>query len=100
MAEREITQALIDAFVRLARGDFSVRLERNFKRDTEDTLAFFVNLIGEELARLLSEREKSHKLLEAGVTQLSESFLGLAAGDFQVRAARSNQGDPLDVLAF
>lgn len=98
--EREITDELVDAFVRLARGDFSVRLARNYKRDTDDTLAFFVNLIAEELDRLLRQRERELGALEHGVKQLSEAFLGLAAGNFAVRAPRSEKGDPIDVLAF
>jgi PAS domain S-box-containing protein len=97
---REITGELIEALVRLARADFTVRLRRNFKRDTDDTLAFFVNLIAEELDRLLTEREQKRKELEDGVNTLSELFLKVAAGEFTVRAARSGKGDPLDVLAF
>jgi len=95
-----VTSELIEALVRLARADFSVRLPRNFKRDTEDTLAFFVNLIAEELDRLLTERERERAALESGVNALSELFLRLAAGDFAVRAPRTGKGDPMDVLAF
>lgn len=97
---KTITDELIAAFVRLARADFTVRLPRNFKRDTEDLLAMFVNQIAEELGRLLAERDAARVALEAGVTALSEAFLKLAAGDFSARAARSDSGDPLDVLAF
>ena len=99
-AQRGITNDLIAAFLRLARGDFSVRVPRNFKRDTEDLLAMFVNQIAEELGRLLTEREASRLALETGVTELSEAFLRLAAGDFSTRAVRTERGDPLDVLAF
>lgn len=95
-----LADELIAAFVRLAKGDFSVRLDRNFERDTQDTLAFFVNLIAEEMEHLLSERERSLAELESRVAELSELFLGLAAGDFTVRAHRTGQGDPLDVLAY
>jgi two-component system, NtrC family, sensor kinase len=97
---RAITTELIEAFLCLARGDFSVRVQRNFKRDTEDLLALFVNQIAEELGRLLAEREASRRALESGVAELSEAFLKLAAGDFEARATRSERGDPLDVLAF
>ena len=97
---RAINDELLHALVRLAQADFSVRLPRNFRRDTDDVLALFVNLIAEELDRLTKERERGHRALEAGVNQLSEHFVALAAGDFSARAARSNRGDPLDVLAF
>lgn len=97
---RPINDDLIQALVRLAQADFSVRLPRNFKRDADDVLALFVNLIAEELDRLTQEREQSHRALEEGVERLSEHFLALAAGDFEARAARSFRGDPLDVLAF
>jgi PAS domain S-box-containing protein len=98
--ERALDDPLIDAFIRLAKADFTVRLPRNYKRDYDDTLAFFVNLIAEELDRLTRERERSHKKLEEDVTRLSEHFLAFASGDFSVRAPRTDTGDPLDVLAF
>ncbi len=99
-APRAITSELIEAFLRLARADFAVRVPRNFKRDTEDLLAMFVNQIAEELGRLLTERDASRRALEKGVEELSEAFLKLSAGDFEARAPRSEKGDPLDVLAF
>ncbi|MBI4957048.1 MAG: response regulator [Myxococcales bacterium] len=95
-----MTRELVEALVRLARADFSVRLARNYRRDTEDTLAMFVNLIAEELDRLLKERERQQKELEDGVTALSELFFRLAAGDFSVRSQRTGKGDPLDVLGY
>ncbi len=95
-----ITQELIDAFVALARGDFSVRMQRNLSRNQDDILAMFVNLIAEELARLTDERERAHLALEEGVTALSEGFVAFSGGDFSVRVERSGSGDPLDVLAF
>ena len=95
-----IADELIEAFLRLARGDFSVRLKRNNTRDTADTLAFFVNLIAEELQRLLNERDRSHRELEQHVRELSEAFLALAAGNYEVRAKRSGNGDPIDVMSF
>jgi PAS domain S-box-containing protein len=97
---QELARDLIDAFVRLARADFTVRLTRNYRRDTEDVLALFVNLIAEELDRLFRERERSLEELEQGVAVLSEAFLQLAAGNFAARAPRSEKGDPIDVLAY
>lgn len=91
---------LLDAFVRLAQGDFAVRVPRNYKRDTSDTLAYFFNLLAEELGRVLPEREAMRQRLETGVAELSEAFLRFAAGDFEVRTQRTGNGDPLDVLGF
>ena len=51
---------LVDAFVRLAKGDFTVRLPRNLRRDTDDALAFFVNVVAEQLQRLTADRERAH----------------------------------------
>jgi two-component system, NtrC family, sensor kinase len=96
----DLQDELIQALLRLAKGDFSVRLPRNYKRDTTDTLAYFVNLIAEELARLLAERERDHTALSSAVEQLTEQFLAFAAGDFSVRAPRSYKSDPIDVLAY
>ncbi|AKV00585.1 Sensory box histidine kinase/response regulator [Labilithrix luteola] len=97
---KEITEELIEAFLRLSRADFTVRLPRNHKRDTADLLAMFVNQIAEELGRLLDERDASRAALEHGVSQLSEAFVQLASGNFTARVPRSERGDPLDVLAF
>lgn len=93
-------EEMIAAFMRIARGDFAVRVTRTYARDTGDLLAYFVNLIAQELGRLVAARDRDHAALVAGVERLSEAFLALAAGDFSARAPRSEAGDPLDVLAF
>ncbi len=67
----ELARELVDAFVRLAKGDFSVRLARNYTRDQNDVLAFFVNLMAEELARLQTERESRHRELQETVSKLN-----------------------------
>ena len=99
-AHPKLAEEMIEAFVRLAKGDFSVRLERTFARDTDDTLAYFVNLIAEELGRYVSERETMRRGLEEEVATLSEVFLALASGRFETRAQRTGRGDPVDVLAY
>ena len=91
---------LVTALVRLAAGDFSVQLPRSHRRDEADTVAYMVNLVAEEVNRLVRERERERDELRASIAQLSEHFVRLAAGDFSARAARSGSGDPLDVLAY
>jgi PAS domain S-box-containing protein len=98
--ERAFAEELVAAFVRIARGDFAVRMPRTRRRDTEDTLAFFINLTAEELERLIGERDRIHKELEERVRELGEQFVALAAGNFEARARRSFRGDPMDVLAY
>jgi PAS domain S-box-containing protein len=91
---------LVATLVRLAAGDFSVRLPRSHRRDEADTVAYMVNLVAEEVDRLVRERERANQELRASIALLSEQFVKLAAGDFTVRALRSGSGDPLDVLAY
>jgi len=91
---------LVTALVHLAAGDFNVRLPRSHRRDEADTVAYMVNLVAEEVSRLIRERERATEDLRASIAQLSEQFVRLAAGDFSVRAARTGSGDPLDVLAY
>ena len=98
--EAAVADELVNAVVRLARGDFSVRLPRNYRRDTEDVIAYLVNAVGEEMQRLLSERDRVHAQLEADVTRLNEVLVALASGNFAARAPRTGQGDPIDVLAY
>ena len=88
------------ALVHLAAGDFSVRLPRSHHRDEADTVAYMVNLVAEEVDRLIRERERATEELRTSIAQLSEQFVRLAGGDFSVRAARTGSGDPLDVLAY
>ncbi len=99
VAARVLPEDLVRAFISLAKGDFSVRLQRNFQRDTDDAIAFFVNVIAEQLDRLISERERVHEDLAAGVASLSEKFLALAAGDLSTRAVPTGRRDALDTLA-
>ena len=98
-AARVLPEDLVRAFTSLAKGDFSVRLQRNFQRDTDDAIAFFVNVIAEQLDRLVSERERVHEDLATGVASLSEKFLALAAGDLSARAVPSGRRDALDTLS-
>ena len=100
-SSHELAAELVQAFTRLAEGDFSVRLPRNYQRDHADALAFFVNLIAEQLDRLLAAKERSRATLEAGVAALSERFLSFAAGDFTVRADRTgDQHDAYSIAAW
>jgi PAS domain S-box-containing protein len=99
VAARVLPEDLVRAFTSLAKGDFSVRLQRNFQRDTDDAIAFFVNVIAEQLDRLVSERERVHEDLSAGVATLSEKFLALAAGDLSTRAVPTGKRDALDTLS-
>ncbi len=91
---------LINGFIRLARGEFAVRIPRNYQRDHDDILAYFVNLIAEELGRIAAARERDHAALSRSVEQLGEAFIAFAAGDYSIRAPRNETGDATDVLAF
>jgi signal transduction histidine kinase len=91
---------LLDGLTRLAAGDLSVRIQRNFARDTEDTVAYYVNIIAEELGRVLDESERRRNRVESTLNTLNDLFLKMASGDFSVRAPRDESGDSLDVLGF
>jgi PAS domain S-box-containing protein len=98
--EQGIASDAVEAMIRLARADFSVRLKRSFSKDDQDVLAMFINLIAEELERLTRERELQQLELERAVQRLAEAFASLAAGNFRIRAPRTGKGDPIDVLSF
>ena len=58
-----IPPVLVEGFLKLCEGDFSHRLTRNFRRDKDDTFAFFFNAIAEELDRILTlSREQEQRL--------------------------------------
>jgi PAS domain S-box-containing protein len=92
-----MVEQLVAAMQRCSTSDFSVRVERNDGGEVADRLARHVNEMAERLGRAAAERDASRRALMA---ELSDAFLKLSAGDFQARARRTGQGEPLDVLAF
>jgi diguanylate cyclase (GGDEF)-like protein len=100
MTELKLPPTLVDGLLRLCQGDFSFRLPRTHRRDQEDTIAFFVNSIAEELERILRETRAQEEKLAALVDRLSEALQAVAAGDFSSQVERDFSGDSSDVLAF
>jgi PAS domain S-box-containing protein len=99
-----IDEAVVSAFERLAQGDFSVRLPLTGDR-AADAIAARVNAAADSLEirmrqkeHALVELETAHAAVEEKVTELSDTLISIAGGDFNARAARSNKGDSLDVL--
>ena len=86
--------------MRLSQGDFSHRMPRSLRRDTEDTAAFFVNAIAGELERIMRSTRAQEERLKASVEQLSQALTRFASGDFAAQVPRDYSGDAADVLAF
>lgn len=91
---------LIQVLMRLAQADFTARVPRSFNGDRDDTVAYLVNTMSEELSRMMSELKGHHDTLEKAVTTFAEVLSAHAAGDFSAAAPRTDDGSPLDVLAF
>jgi len=91
---------LLQAFVSLAQGDFSVRLERTGLRDTEDTIAYLLNLMAEELGELFTLRQQHREKIEALIRSVTDVLVRLGAGEFDARVERTFDGSPEDVLAY
>src|SRR3954469_10850161 len=100
MNDERLPPALVEGLLRFCEGDFSHRLPRTRTRDQEDTIAFFVNTIGEEFGRLLDETRAHEERLARVMQRLSETLLAVAAGDFSVQVERDFSGDSPDVLGF
>ncbi len=92
-------QRIVDVLIRLAQGDLGARVERTFDRGTDDAMAYCINVLATEFERLVNEREQNVRYLEDAVSVLSDSFVALAAGDYEVRVPRTRAGDPVDELA-
>jgi len=91
---------MVDAFLRLAHGDFDARLERTDERDDDDTLAYLFNVLAEELGAMFEERQ-AHRQDESDlVSELNEVLTRVAGGDFDARAPRRYDGGHADALAF
>jgi diguanylate cyclase (GGDEF)-like protein len=100
MTEHKLPPILVEGLLRLCQGDFSFRLPRTNRRDQEDTIAFFVNTIAEELERILRETKSQEEKLARLVDTLSRALQDVAAGDLTVQVERDFSGDAADVLAF
>lgn len=100
MSDGGIPPGLVEGLLKLAQGDFKHRLPRTMKRDEEDTIAFFINSIAEELERILVTSRAQELRLSALVDQLSKALIKVTAGNFSVQVARDFTGDSADVLAF
>ena len=100
MTEHKLPPVLVDGLLRLCQGDFSFRLKRTHRRDEEDTIAFFVNTIAEELERILRETRAQEEKLAHFVERLSQALQEVAAGDFGIEVERDFSGDSSDVLAY
>ncbi|MEN0062323.1 MAG: ATP-binding protein [Myxococcota bacterium] len=86
--------------MRITSGDFSYRLQRNYQQDTYDLVAYCVNVITEEFEEALADRDRRAQELDRMLANVSETLVGIAAGDFGKRAPRNHRGDPIDVLAY
>jgi len=95
-----LTSLLVEGMNRLCQGDFTYRMPRNMQRDTEDTAAFLVNTIAEELERILRSARHQELKLTASIEEFSQAFTRVASGDFSVQVKRDFSGDSNDVLAF
>lgn len=91
---------LLEAFVSLAQGDFGVRLERTGLRDTEDTIAYLLNLMADELGELFKLRQQYRERIEGLIRSITDVLVRIGAGDFGARVERTFDGSPEDVLAY
>jgi signal transduction histidine kinase len=98
--EAGFVSALLEAFVALAQGDFSVRLERTGHRDTTDTIAYLVNLMAEELGELFALRLEYHAKVDALIRSVTDVLVKIGAGELDARVERPYDGSPEDVLAY
>ncbi len=92
--------ALLEAFVALAQGNFSVRLPRTAKRDTADTIAYLVNLMAEELGELFTLRLQHQDRVEALIRSVTDVLVKISSGELDARVERTLDGSPEDVLAY
>lgn len=95
-----LTSLLVEGMNRLCQGDFTYRMPRNMLRDTEDTAAFLVNAIAEELERIQKSARQQELQLTAAIEEFSHAFTRVASGDFSVQVRRDFSGGSYDVLAF
>lgn len=96
LGDRVLAEKLVDVFLRLVRGDLTARIPRTFREDHEDAIAFFIDVLAEQMG----DTQRRQRAYEVGMAALIEKFIALASGDFTVRAERTGRGDPLDTMAY
>ena len=100
MSAGELPESLVEGLLRLCQGDFSHRVPRSWTRDSEDTAAFFVNAIAEELERILRTTREQERRTTEMMEVLSQALTRVATGDFSVQVPRDFSGDVSDVVAY
>lgn len=98
--DASFVERLLEAFVSLSRGDFDVRLERTGARDPQDTIAYLVNLMAEEIGDLFVARARDRARMEALIGSATDALVKIGAGQFDARVERTFDGSPEDVLAY
>lgn len=96
----DLNQAVVEALVRLAQADFTVRLPRQEDRSPEDALAFLINGLAEELQQLWETSQRHQEDQQRTVDMVSDGLLAMASGQFRWTAERTGDGSPRDVLAY
>lgn len=102
-----VTDGVAKAFARLARlahRDPQAFIDEN---TSSDPLGDLANAIAAQLearssmqSRLQSTLEATNASIERKVSEISETLIHIAGGNFAARASRTNAGDLLDVLAY
>lgn len=98
--DAEFVEQLLETFVSLSKGDFEVRMERTGLRNIQDSIAFLVNLMAEELGELFAARARHRERMESLIASATGVLVKIGAGEFDARIERTFDGGPEDVLAY
>ena len=94
------SRELIQAFHRLAAGDFSYRLPSVSTTGDEDEVALSFNAVADQLERTIDEMRSHEQRLNNAIDSISASLMEVSAGNLDIHIDRDYRGDQLDVLAF
>ena len=94
------SQDVIQAFQRLAAGDFSHRLSPVPAAGQDHDVALSFNSVAEYLERTINEMRSHEQRLNNAIDSISASLMEVSAGNLDVHVDRDYRGDQIDVLAF
>jgi signal transduction histidine kinase/CheY-like chemotaxis protein/HPt (histidine-containing phosphotransfer) domain-containing protein len=94
------SRELIQAFQRLAAGDFAYRLPSISTAGEEHEVAVSFNTVAAQLQRTIDEMRSHQQRLNEAIESISASLMEVSAGNLDTHVVRDYGGDQIDVLAF
>ena len=89
-SEKERINEMIEAIMKVARGDYSVQIKLSDKNDDLDSLAMGLNMMIDDLRTLIIERKRADEEIRKLSSAVEQSIDGMAIGDLEPKLTYVN----------